>query len=72
MNGGLDLSGMTTLRRQLKVAKIVRTRVLEFPLGVLLIMSRPSDTGFIDQRNSIPSILFSLTSNLGVVYFECC
>ncbi|MCP4688200.1 MAG: CHAT domain-containing protein, partial [Desulfobacterales bacterium] len=57
--GPLVFRGVT-IRRQLKGARIVRTRALELPLRVLLIVSRPSDIGFIDPRNSIPPILDAL------------
>ncbi|MCP4687751.1 MAG: CHAT domain-containing protein, partial [Desulfobacterales bacterium] len=59
--GPLAFRGVT-IRRQLKGAKIVRTSALELPLRALLIVSRPSDIGFIDPRNSIPPILDALES----------
>ncbi len=57
--GPLAFRGVT-IRRQLKGARVLRTSALELPLRVLLIVSRPSDIGFIDPRNSIPPILDAL------------
>ncbi|MDQ2694282.1 MAG: CHAT domain-containing protein [Pseudomonadota bacterium] len=48
------------LRRQLKGAKFRKTATFTLPLRVLLIVSRPKDTGFIDPRNSIAPLMEAL------------
>lgn len=45
------------VRRQLQRAKRITSKPLGLPLRVLLIVSRPADTGFIDPRNSIAPLL---------------
>ncbi len=45
------------VRRQLQRAKRITPQPLSLPLRVLLIVSRPTDTGFIDPRNSIAPLL---------------
>jgi tetratricopeptide (TPR) repeat protein len=57
--GPLACQGVT-IRRQLVGAKPVGDRDLSPPLHVLLIVSRPKDTGFIDPRNSIAPLLDAL------------
>jgi hypothetical protein len=49
-----------TVRRQLIGARPVSNRDLSPPLRVLLIVSRPKDTGFIDPRNSMAPLLDAL------------
>jgi tetratricopeptide (TPR) repeat protein len=49
-----------SVRRQLRGAVPVTDRRLGLPLRVLLIVSRPKDTGFIDPRNSIAPLLDAL------------
>jgi tetratricopeptide (TPR) repeat protein len=57
--GPLTFQGVT-IRRQLVGFTRVADRKLSPPLRVLLIVSRPKDTGFIDPRNSIPPVLDAL------------
>ncbi|MFO1428853.1 MAG: tetratricopeptide repeat protein [Candidatus Competibacteraceae bacterium] len=45
------------VRRQLQGAKLRKSKPLGLPLRVLLIVSRPTDSGFIDPRNSIAPLL---------------
>ena len=54
--GVLALRGVT-LRRQLLGAKPGARFNFALPLRILLIVSRPTDVGFIDPRNSIPPVL---------------
>jgi tetratricopeptide (TPR) repeat protein len=49
-----------TVRRQLVGARPVSDRDLSPPLRVLLIVSRPKDTGFIDPRNNMAPLLDAL------------
>ncbi len=71
VRGPLALQGVT-LRRQLKGAKRVSTFSLALPLRILLIVSRPSDTNFIDPRNSIPPLLDALDQLPGQAVVEFC
>ena len=48
------------IRRQLRGSGPARRYDLGLPLRVLLIVSRPADTGFIDPRNSIAPLLDAL------------
>ena len=57
--GPLAFRGIT-VRRQLRGAKTFRAPKFSLPLRILLIVSRPSDVGFIDPRNSIPPVLDAL------------
>ncbi len=57
--GPLAFQGVI-IRRQLLGSGRPRQYALQAPLRVLLIVSRPSDTGFIDPRISIPPILDAL------------
>jgi tetratricopeptide (TPR) repeat protein len=57
--GPLTFQGVT-VRRQLTGFTPVADLHLKPPLRVLLIVSRPKDTGFIDPRNSIPPVLDAL------------
>jgi tetratricopeptide (TPR) repeat protein len=57
--GPLTFQGVT-VRRQLTGVRPVAERRLSPPLRVVLIVSRPKDTGFIDPRNSIPPVLDAL------------
>jgi tetratricopeptide (TPR) repeat protein len=57
--GPLTFQGVT-IRRQLVGFTPVADRRFQPPLRVLLIVSRPKDTGFIDPRNSIPPVLDAL------------
>ncbi|HEY0736860.1 MAG TPA: tetratricopeptide repeat protein [Herpetosiphonaceae bacterium] len=58
-HGPLTLQGVT-IRRQLRGATLPDDQPLKLPLRVLLIVSRPSDVGFIDPRNSIRPLLDAL------------
>jgi hypothetical protein len=69
--GVLALRGVT-LRRQLLGAKPAPHFDLELPLRILLIVSRPSDVGFIDPRNSIPPVLDARDALGGQVTVEFC
>lgn len=57
--GPLTFQGVT-IRRQLQGSGRPRRHRLSLPLRVLLIVSRPSDIGFIDPRNSIAPMLDAL------------
>jgi len=57
--GPLAFRGVT-IRRQLRGSSSSRDFQLSLPLRVLLIVSRPSDVGFIDPRNSIAPMLDAL------------
>jgi len=57
--GPLAFQGVS-IRRQLKGSGRTRRFELGLPLRVLLIVSRPADTGFIDPRNSIAPLLDAL------------
>ena len=61
------------MRRQLQGAKRISAKPLGLPLRVLLIVSRPTDTGFIDPRNSIAPLLDVLDDlPAGLVKLEFC
>ena len=59
VRGPLAFQGIT-IRRQLKGSRAARQFSLGLPLRVLLIVSRPTDAGFIDPRNSIAPLLDAL------------
>ena len=69
--GVLALRGVT-LRRQLQGAKPTAHFDFGLPLRVLLIVSRPTDVGFIDPRNSIPPVLDACDQLGGQVEVEFC
>jgi hypothetical protein len=70
--GPLTFQGVS-LRRQLRTPGGTRDGLLDLPLRVLLIVSRPSDTGFIDPRNSIPPMLDALDAlGPGQLQLEMC
>ena len=69
--GVLALRGVT-LRRQLQGAKPLAHFDLGLPLRVLLIVSRPTDVGFIDPRNSIPPVLEACEALGGLAEVEFC
>ena len=69
--GVLALRGVT-LRRQLQGAKPTARFDFGLPLRVLLIVSRPTDVGFIDPRNSIPPVLDACDQLGGQVEVEFC
>lgn len=69
--GVLALRGVT-LRRQLLGAKPGPRFNFSLPLRILLIVSRPSDVGFIDPRNSIPPVLEACEALGGQVELEFC
>jgi hypothetical protein len=58
-SGPLAFQGVT-IRRQLKGSARRRLARVSLPLRVLMIVSRPSDIGFIDPRNSIAPMLDAL------------
>jgi tetratricopeptide (TPR) repeat protein len=49
-----------TIRRQLPIAGAAKEHAIDLPLRILLIVSRPSDAGFIDPRLSARSMLDAL------------
>jgi tetratricopeptide (TPR) repeat protein len=57
--GPLAFRGVS-VRRQLTGTKRVRFQELRLPLRLLLIVSRPTDTGFLDPRNSMAPLLDGL------------
>src|SRR6185503_848074 len=57
--GPLAFHGIT-IRRQLQGSSRPAQPALSLPLRVLLIVSRPTNTGFIDPRNSIAPMLDAL------------
>ena len=57
--GPLAFRGVS-IRRQLEGAKPMQTLELRLPLRLLLIVSRPSDSGFIDPRTSVRPLLDGL------------
>ena len=57
--GPLAFRGVS-IRRQLEGAKRKKRLELRLPLRVLLIVSRPTDTGFIDPRTSVRPVLDGL------------
>lgn len=69
--GPLTFQGIT-IRRQLKGARAIVHHKLSLPLRVLLIVSRPTDVGFIDPRNSIPPVLDALDALDGTVRVDFC
>lgn len=69
--GPLATRGVT-IRRQLKGSGATRRYELGLPLRVLLIVSRPTDAGFIDPRNSIPPVLDALDALPGQVIVDFC
>ena len=69
--GVLALRGVT-LRRQLQGTKPSAHFNFSLPLRVLLIVSRPTDVGFIDPRNSIPPVLDACDQLGGQVEVEFC
>lgn len=69
--GVLALRGVT-LRRQLQGAKPGVRFNYALPLRILLIVSRPTDVGFIDPRNSIPPVLDACDQLGGQVEVEFC
>jgi len=70
--GPLAFQGVT-IRRQLQGSSRPSQPALGLPLRVLLIVSRPSDTGFIDPRNSIAPLLDALEALLpGQVTIDFC
>jgi len=58
-NGPLAFHGVT-IRRQLRGLKTTKKLQFGLPLKVLLIVSRPKKTGFIDPRNSVKPVLDAL------------
>ncbi|MBU1750818.1 MAG: CHAT domain-containing protein, partial [Chloroflexi bacterium] len=70
--GPLAFQGVT-VRRQLQGARRPRRDLtMALPVRVLLIVSRPSDVGFIDPRNSIPPILDALDALPGQAEVDFC
>ncbi len=69
--GPLAFQGVT-IRRQLKGSGATRRYELGLPLRVLLIVSRPTDAGFIDPRNSIAPLLDALDALPGQVVVDFC
>jgi hypothetical protein len=62
-----------TIRRQLKGSRPTVHHKLALPLRILLIVSRPSDVGFIDPRNSIAPMLDALDElGPGLVELDFC
>lgn len=57
--GPLAFRGVS-IRRQLTGTKTVRPKELRLPLRLLLIVSRPTDTGFLDPRTSVAPLLDGL------------
>jgi hypothetical protein len=69
--GVMALRGVT-LRRQLVGSKPTQHFDFTLPLRILLIVSRPSNVGFIDPRNSIPPVLDARDALAGMVQVEFC
>ena len=70
--GPLTFQGVS-LRRQLREAGHIEETLLDLPLRVLLIVSRPTDAGFIDPRNSIAPMLDALeTLGPGQLQLDVC
>jgi tetratricopeptide (TPR) repeat protein len=69
--GVMALRGVT-LRRQLITSKPSQHYDFTLPLRILLIVSRPSNVGFIDPRNSIPPVLDARDALGGQVQVEFC
>jgi len=70
--GPLAFQGVT-IRRQLIGSRALATHRLDLPLRVLLVVSRPTDAGFLDPRNSIRPMLEALDAlPAGQVELEFC
>lgn len=70
--GPLAFQGVT-IRRQLEGSGITRHYKFSLPLRVLLVVSRPTDVGFIDPRNSIAPLLQALEAlPAGLVTVDFC
>ncbi len=69
--GPLALRGLT-LRRRLPGAQPQTAFQLGLPLRVLLIVSRPEDTGFVDPRTSTRPVLDALAQTPGGVEVDFC